>query len=225
MSKFSGNRVLSALPKEDLDLLLPHLHQVDLPLRKQLEGRNKRIDHVYFLERGIASVVANGSAQAAIEIGIIGREGITGLAVLMGVDRSPHETYMQVAGAGQRVAVSSLREAMSQSRSLQRILLRHGYAFTVQTAQTVLANSRYTIEERLARWLLMANDRVDSHELPLTHEFLALMLGVRRPGVTVALRALQSDGLISVKRGGVLIVDRPGLEQRSSGAYATDWRM
>jgi CRP-like cAMP-binding protein len=199
--------------------MVPALQQVDLPLRKPLENRNRRIEYVYFIGHGIASVVADGSGRGGIEIGIIGREGLTGLAILMGVDRSPHETYMQVGGAGWRVSTASLRELMSQSKSLHQLLLKHGYAFTVQTAQTALVNGRYKLEERLARWLLMAHDRLDGDELPLTHEFLSLMLGVRRPGVTVALKSLQSDGIVRARRGGVLIVDRGGLEACANGAY------
>lgn len=177
------------------------------------------IGYIYFLARGIASVVADGSGRGGIEIGIIGREGVTGLAVLMGADRPPYETYMQVAGVGWRVSAASLREVMLQSKSLHRTLLRHGYAFTVQTGQTALANGRYKLEERLARWLLMAHDRSDGDEVPLTHEFLALMLGVRRAGVTVALNSLQNAAVVKAQRGGVLIVDRAGLEEFSNGAY------
>lgn len=199
--------------------MAPALQKVDLPLRKQLESRNRRIEYVYFIDHGIASVVADGSGRGGIEIGIIGREGVTGLAVLMGGDRSPHETYMQVGGAGRRVSAAALREAMSQSKSLHSVLLRHGYAFTVQTAQTALANGRHKLEERLARWLLMAHDRIDGDELPLTHEFLSLMLGVRRSGVTVALKILQRDGMVEARRGGVVITDRDGLEECANGAY------
>jgi CRP-like cAMP-binding protein len=220
IDKPSENQILSSLSPEDKSLLGPGLQQVDLPLRKQLEGRNKRIGYVYFIAHGIASVVANGSGRGGIEIGIIGREGVTGLAVLMGADRSPYETYMQVAGAGRRISVAALRDAISRSTTLHRTLLRHGYAFTVQTGHTALANGRYKLEERLARWLLMAHDRVDGDELPLTHEFLALMLGVRRAGVSVALNSLQNAGVIRAHRGGILIVDRPGLEEFSNGAYS-----
>jgi CRP-like cAMP-binding protein len=216
-----SNRVLSALTSEDLNLLTPALQQVDLPLRMQLEARNRRIGYVYFLDRGIASVVANGPGHAGIEIGIIGCEGLTGLAVLMGVDRSPHETYMQVAGAGHRISSSQLRDLMSQSASLHRALLRHAYAFTLQTAQTALVNGRHKIEERLARWLLMAHDRLPSDHLPLTHEFLALMLGVRRPGVTVEIKDLQERGLIRAQRRGILVIDRAGLEACANGAYVS----
>jgi CRP-like cAMP-binding protein len=216
------NRVLLAMSQEDLALLAPMLQSVNLPLRKQLESRNKRIEYVYFLDRGIASVVADGIGHRDIEIGIIGREGVTGLAVIMGVDRSPHETYMQVAGAGRRIGTQFLRTAMSQSPSLQRCLLKSGYDFALQTAQSALVNGRHKIEERLARWLLMAHDRVDGDDLRLTHEFLARMLGVRRPGVTVAVGSLERHGLIKAKRGGVLILDRAGLEESSNGAYALD---
>lgn len=219
VSKSPENRVLSSLSQKDADLIVPALQQVDLPLRKQLESRNRRIDYVYFIDHGIASVVADGSGRGGIEIGIIGREGVTGLAVLMGADRSPHETYMQVGGAGWRVSAASLREVMSQSTSLHQVLLRNGYAFTVQLAQTALANGRHKLEERLARWLLMAHDRVDGDELPLTHEFLALMLGVRRSGVTVALTILQREGMVRARRGGVVIIDRDGLEECANGAY------
>jgi CRP-like cAMP-binding protein len=219
VSQSSANRILSSLSKEDANLLVPALQQVNLPLRKQLESRNRRIDYVYFIDHGIASVVADGSGRGGIEIGIIGREGVTGLAVLMGADRSPHETYMQVAGAGRRVSAGCLRELMSQSKSLHSVLLRHGYAFTVQLAQTALANGRHKLEERLARWLLMAHDRVDGDELPLTHEFLALMLGVRRSGVTVALKILEREGMVKARRGGVAIMDRDGLKECANGAY------
>jgi CRP-like cAMP-binding protein len=219
-TNLSDNKILSSLSDEHRDLLVPMLQPVDLPLRKSLESKNRRIDYVYFLDRGIASVVADGAGRGGIELGIIGREGVTGLAVLMGVDRSPHDTYMQVAGAGRRVSSLALREAMTRNQSLHRALLMHAYTFTVQIAGTALANGRYKLEERLARWLLMAHDRLDSDALPLTHEFLALMLGVRRPGVTVALNSLQNEGAIQIERGGVLIVDRPGLEECSNGAYS-----
>jgi CRP-like cAMP-binding protein len=202
--------------------MVPALQEVELPLRKQLESRNRRIEYVYFIDHGIASVVADGSGRGGIELGLIGREGVTGLAVLMGADRSPHETYMQVGGAGRRVSAASLRDVMSQSKSLQRVLLRQGYAFTVQLAQTALANGRHKIEERLARWLLLAHDRIDGDDLPLTHEFLALMLGVRRSGVTVALTILQREGLVRARRGRVVILDRDGLKECANGAYRSE---
>jgi CRP-like cAMP-binding protein len=215
----SPNRILKRLSRDDFGLLRPHLAAIDLPLRKQLETRNKRIEHVYFIEHGFASVVADGAGERGIEVGIIGREGMTGLAVIMGTDRSPHETFMQSAGDGLRMTSANLRQGMGQSASLHRCLLHYGHAFVVQTAHTALSNGRSNIEERLARWLLMADDRIDGNELPLTHEFLATMLGTRRAGVTVALHLLERDGLIATKRGIITIIDREGLEEGCNGAY------
>ena len=215
----SPNRVLARLSADDFGALEPHLQSVALPLRKQLETPNKKISHVYFVESGFASVVANGVADRSIEVGIVGREGVTGLAVIMGADRSPHETYMQAAGNGQSIAAATLREAMEQSASLRRALLQYGHAFNVQTAYTAMANGRSKVDQRLARWLLMAHDRIDGDDLPLTHEFLALMLAVRRPGVTEALDVLEKDGFIRRRRAIISVVDRGGLEERSNGAY------
>ena len=214
----SPNRILSRLSQEEFGLLGPHLEAMELPVRKQLESRNKPIEAVYFIEGGFASVVANGTGRS-IEVGIVGREGMTGLSVIMGTDRSPHETYMQVGGNGQRIPSAKLCQAVEESPALHRHFLRYGHAFVVQTAQTALANGRSKIEERLARWLLMANDRLDGDEVPLTHEFLSVMLGVRRPGVTVALDLLEKAGLIQAKRRAVGIVDRTGLRKISNGAY------
>ena len=215
----SRNLILAALSRGDFGLLESHLEGVDLPVRKQLEAPNKRIDRVYFIEHGFASVVANGSGHRGIEVGLIGREGMTGLAVIMGTDRSPHETFIQAAGNGQGMAAAKLRQGMEQSATLHRSMLRYGHAFVVQTGHTAMANGRSKVEERLARWLLMAHDRLDGDELPLTHEFLAIMLGVRRPGVTVALNLLEKDGLIDANRGVISIIDRKGLEEKSNGAY------
>jgi len=215
----SRNRILSGLSRGDFALLESHLEGVDLPIRKQLETPNKRIERVYFIERGFASVVANGSGHRSIEVGLIGREGMTGLAVIMGTDRSPHDTFMQAAGDGQGIAAAKLRQGMEQSATLRRSMLHYGHAFVIQTGHTAMANGRSSLEERLARWLLMAHDRLDGDELPLTHQFLAMMLAVRRPGVTVALNLLMKDGLIHADRGMISIIDRKGLEETSNGAY------
>jgi CRP-like cAMP-binding protein len=215
----SPNRILSRLSAADLGLLEPHLEPIDLPVHRPLEGRNRRIDHVYFIEAGFASVVADGSSKPSIEIGIIGRDGMTGLAVVMGQQRASHETYVQVAGKAQRINAAKLREADERSNSLHRAMLHYAHAFLLQTTTTALANGRSKIEERLARWLLMAQDRIDGEMLPLTHKFLSLMLGVRRPGVTSALQALETKGLISRNRGNILILDRKGLQKQSNGTY------
>ena len=160
----SSNRTLSRLSRQDIALLEPHLEAVDLPVRKTLEVRRKRIDHVYFIEAGFASVVANGTSKPGIEVGIIGREGMTGLAIVLGSDRAQHATYIQAAGKGLRISAARLREADERSNTLHRAMLRYAHAFLAQTTTTALANGRSTIEERLARWLLMAADRVDGNE-------------------------------------------------------------
>jgi CRP-like cAMP-binding protein len=216
----SSNYLLSRLSRADLHLLESHLEAVDLPVRKQLEVRNKRIAHAYFIEKGLASVVANGNRP--IEVGMIGREGVTGLSIVLdgnNSNRAVHETFMQIGGGGQRISADNLLQAIEASVSLHRALLRYAHAFMVQTAQTALANGRSKIEERLARWLLMAADRTDDSALPLTHEFLATMLGVRRSGVTVALQALERTGLIAHRRGVITILDREALEKSSNGTY------
>jgi CRP-like cAMP-binding protein len=214
----SPNRILSRLSRADFGLLEPHLEAVALPVRMPLQPRNKNVEHVYFIESGIASVVANG--ERPIEVGIIGREGMSGLSVVMGNDdRAPHETYMQIAGNGQRMAANRLREAIGKSGTLHQALLHYAHEFMIQTTQTAMANGRSKIEERLARWLLMAADRVDSYEITLTQEFLATMLGTARPGVTIAIQELERGGLISHRRGMVTILDREGLEKHSNGTY------
>ena len=214
-----SNQILSRLSRQDFALLEPHLEAVDLPVRKSLEARKKLIDQVYFIESGFASVVANGTSKPSIEVGIIGREGMTGLAIVLGSDRAQHATYVQVAGKGLRISATRLRAADERSITLHRAMLRFAHAFLAQTTTTALANGRSKTEERLARWLLMADDRLDGDQLPLTHEFLGLMLGTHRPGVTIALQALEKAGLIAHRRRSITILDRKTLEKRSNGTY------
>jgi CRP-like cAMP-binding protein len=213
------NRILARLSKADFALIEPLLSPTDLPLRKKLEERQKPIEHVYFPDSGILSVVANGDNNRGIEVGLIGREGMSGLAVVMGADRTPHQTFVQVAGHGWKIRSNDLRTAIDKSATLHRKLLLYGHAFLLQTGYTAMANGRSKIEERLARWLLMAHDRVDGDILTLTHDFLSIMLGVRRPGVTHAVNLLERTGLIHANRGTITIVDRSGLEESSNGAY------
>lgn len=213
------NRILARLSPSDLRLLEPNLTLVDLPYRKVLEARNRRIEHVYFPHAGFASVVAGSQSLQNTEVGIIGVEGVTGLPVLLGTDRALHETYMQLAGYGSRIAAPHLRAAMEESSTLRRVLSRSAFAFLTQVSFTALSNGRSKLEERLARWLLMAQDRSDGDDLILTHELLALMLGVRRPGVTTALSVLEDKGLINLRRGAIAIKDRDGLKLTANGAY------
>lgn len=213
------NRLLAALSKSDFALLQPNLRPISLKIKYVFEEPNKRIGDVYFMEEGIASVVAIDGDDKKIEVGIIGREGMTGVPVVMGDHQSPNSTYVQVRGHAQRLTVQHLRQAMAKSDTLRGVLLKFAQAFMIQTAHTAMANGRANIEQRLARWLLMAHDRVDGDEIPLTHEFLSLMLCVRRAGVTVALHALQTRGLIGAKRGCVIIIDRKGIKDIAGGFY------
>ena len=215
----SHNRLLSSLSSADFRLLQPDLEPVTLALKFVLERPDRRVDAVYFPEAGFASVVAVQADKTKVEVGLIGREGMSGLTILMGNHRSPHSTYMQAAGRGQRIGAVQFRKAMQESTSLHGLLLQFVQAFMVQTAHTAIANARTKLDQRLARWLLMAHDRLDGDRLTLTHEFLALMLGVRRAGVTEALHALIKEKLISSARSEIVVLDRKGLERRAGKSY------
>jgi CRP-like cAMP-binding protein len=213
------NKLLAAMSPTDLALLLPHLQPVAMPLLKDMERPNRRIETVYFMEAGIASVVAVQADETKVEVGLIGPEGMSGSAVILGGNQSPHSTYIQVAGEGQRITADELREAMGASESLRTLLLKFVQVFTVQTAHTAIANARARIDQRLARWILMAHDRTRDNTLPLTHEFLSLMLGVRRPGVTEALQSLKRQKLIETGRNQIVVLNRNGIEKVAGHSY------
>jgi CRP-like cAMP-binding protein len=213
------NRLLLALSVQDFSRLEPQLERVPLPVGMRLVEPNTPIEHVYFLEEGIASVVATTPQGRRIEAGIVGREGLSGIPILLGADRTPQECFIQTAGEGLRIGADDLRRAMASSASLHQHLLRFVQAFMIQIGQTALANGCHTLEQRLARWLLMCHDRVDGDEVFTTHEFLSLMLGVRRAGVTDALKILEERGLISTKRGQVTVLDRAKLEAVAGDSY------
>lgn len=215
----SGNHVLAALSSPDFELLKPDLQPVDLPISTVLETGGRAIDAVYFIDSGIASVVAIGRGKREIEVGIIGREGMSGLAVLLHREQPRHTTYIQVAGAGRRLSAVKLRQAIEKSLGLHRALLHCVGDFLAQTSETAVANGHGKTAERLARWLLMAHDRIDGDELPLTHSLLAIMLGVQRPAATVAVQALESKGLIRAGRRAITVCNRRGLIKFSKGAY------
>ena len=160
------------------------------------------------------------SSAGAIEIGMIGREGLVGAApVLLGDDRSPYDCFIQMSGAAFRIPTGDLIAAVRKSPSLHAVLLRYVQCLMVQTAQTALVNAAFTIEVRLARWLLMSHDRGESDEMVITHEFLAAMLGVRRPGVTVATQILEGNQLIRARRGKIVLLDRAGLLALAGDSY------
>ena len=221
---FSRNRLLSILPAEDFDRLRPHLQRVSLEFKQVLEQPNQPIQNVYFMEPGVGSIVAVSTGGERLEVGIFGPEGVSGLAVVQGSDRSPHETFIQVPGEAIRISAVALRNAFEESAALRGLLLRYAQAFTIQVAYTALANGRYGIDERLARWLLMCHDRVDGDTFPITHEFLALMLGVRRAGVTTALQGLEGLEAIKASRGKIEIVDRDELVKCAGASYGVPER-
>jgi CRP-like cAMP-binding protein len=213
-----GNRLLASLSSEDFATLQPHLEPVPLAVRQVLIEPNKAIEHIYFPEAGMASVT-NNSSGGKIEVGVVGREGMVGLPIVLGIDQTPYEHFMQIAGHGWRIAVQDLEQAMAESSSLHRQLLRYAQASHVQVSETAFANANSDVEARLARWLLMCHDRVEGGDIPLTHEFIAMMLGVRRPGVTVALHVLEGMQVIRAKRGVVTVLDREKLEELADEAY------
>src|SRR3954469_5573757 len=155
----NGNQLLALLSATDHDLLEPYLEAVNLPLRMQLEWPNKRITAVYFPESGFASVVAI-QFNKEVEVGLIGREGMSGLSIVLGDNRTTHSTYIQAAGDGQSMPASELRTAMLASQSLREVLLKYVQAFVAQTTQTAICNAQSNLTQRLARWLLMAHDRI-----------------------------------------------------------------
>jgi CRP-like cAMP-binding protein len=216
----SANQLLASLSTNDFDLLEANLKPVNLALRKSLEKPNKQIDAVYFPNSGFASIVAI-QFKKQVEVGLVGREGMTGLPIVLGNHRSPHSTYIQAAGMGHCIPATDLREALEQSPSLRKSLLKYVQAFGVQTAHTAACNAQSNMDQRLARWLLMAHDRMAGDMLPLTHEFLSIMLGVRRAGVTLAVHALRDQALISCVRGGIKMRDRKGMERYAGESYGT----
>jgi len=180
------NRLLAAMTREQSRLVEPQLEAVNLPRQRSLEIRDRKIEYVYFIETGLVSIVANERDGNTIEIGVVGREGMTGFAVVLNSGQTTLDTQVQIAGTAQRIRADGLRKAMDENVEFNRLLTRYAHVFMVQAAFTALANGRHNVEERLSRWLLMAHDRAEKDDVEMTHALLAVMLGVRRPGVTVA---------------------------------------
>lgn len=213
------NLLLSTLSAEDLGLLQPHLEPVSLPTGHAVLEPGRPIEHVHFLETGLSSDVAMAGPDHPVECGMVGREGLVGLPVILGTDRGAHSSFMQVGGFGLRIGREALWHAMDESISLRRLLLNFAHVFTTATAQSAACNALHKLNQRLGRWLLMAHDRMEDDRVPLTHEYLSLMLGVRRSGVTVALRACQESGIIDQSRGVIIIKDRANLERMACACY------
>jgi CRP-like cAMP-binding protein len=215
----TGNRLLDALPPEDLGRLLPHLKSVPLPLNTPLQSSNVPIEFVHFVTHGFVSFVAQMEDGATVEIGAIGNEGMVGVSFVLGVATSPHQAFVQAAGAAWRMEASRLADEVDRSRVLRAVLLRYAQSLHVYAAQTAACNARHTVHERFARWLLIAHDRIGADEMPLTQEFLAMMLGVRRPGVTLVASTLQKAGMIRYRHGHISVLDRAALETAACECY------
>lgn len=213
------NSLLKAMLPADYALLAPHLMRMALPRGLQLHAAGSRIDKVYFPEDGIVSIVAVTLDGKQSEVGVFGREGMSETATVLGTDHSPHEAFVQSAGVSAlRLNVKALMAAFGDSVTLRDHLLRYVQTMMVQLSSSIAAAGQ-TIPQRLARWLLMCHDRVDGDDLGLTHDFIGMMLGVRRAGVTVALHELEDAGFVETSRGNVAVRDRDGLEKLAAGGY------
>jgi CRP-like cAMP-binding protein len=213
------NRLLGLLPPRDYKRLRRHLQPIPLHYRQSLYRAHRSIDFVYFIETGVGSLVNTMASGEAAEVGTIGNEGLVGLPVLLGDDRAPTSVYIQVPGAGLRMKAALFKKELARSASMRTVMLHYAHAFFNQVAQSAACNQFHSLEQRCCRWLLMTHDRMQSDEFLLTQEFLAMMLGVQRTGVTAAAGGLQRAGLIRYKRGNVTIIDRRGLIRRSCECY------
>ena len=213
------NRLLARLSPADRTRITPHLTLIPLAQRMPLVTPGEPIERCYFFESGVASVISTTADGKQAEIGIIGREGMVDVATVMGGDTSPLEVFMQLPGEAFIISTAEVIAMADERRDFRRLLLGFAHSFLIQVSHTALATVTLNIEDRLARWLLMTCDRLEIDSFPVTHEFLSLMLGVRRAGVTDALGSLQTAGFIATSRGQITILDRMGLEKRAGDSY------
>ncbi len=217
-----ANRVLLSLPEPEFQSLRPLLSFLYLPSHTSLHEPGDNLDFVYFPNRGLVSLVVATREGKAVEVGVVGNEGLIGIPALVGLSRYPHRAVVQIAGDGFRVRVDAMRTALAASPILQSITSRHAVIQGMQAAQSAACNRLHGIEQRLARWLLLMQDRVDNNNgsLNITHDFLATMLGTDRPSVSLAAALLQRKGTIEYTRGAVKIVNRKLLEESTCECYA-----
>jgi CRP-like cAMP-binding protein len=216
----TANRILNALPVEEYQRLAPQLEFINTTHGQILYQTNQTIDYVYFPDKMMISLVSQMSDGGSVEVGVVGFEGMAGLPFVLGVERSPHETMVQIHDGAARMPAHLFKEEFKRGGVLQDVLLRYTQSLLLLTAQVAACNRAHAVEERLARWLLMSHDRCVCEDLPLTHEFLSMMLGTRRAGVTTAALALQAEGLIHYTRGHIQITSREGLESYACECYA-----
>jgi len=215
------NRLLAALPRKDYRKLLPFLEPVTLAFQEVLYEPHARIRHVYFPNDCFISMLTTVDADRAAEVGLVGSEGMIGVPVALGAAVSPFRAMVQGGGTAMRMKVADFRRDFSTSNALRRELFLFTHLLMIQIAQTAACNRFHVVQKRMARWLLMTRDRVNSNEFRITQDFLALMLGVRRVGITVAAGSLQERKLIGYRRGNVTILNQRGLEAAACGCYKT----
>lgn len=214
------NQLLSALVNTQYQHLVPHLERVDLSLGDVIYTMGREIEHVYFPEDSVVSLLQTLENGATTEVGLVGREGMVGLTVFLGGVLTPERAIVQLAGTAMRMKASVLREEIRVGSSLQLMLLRYTRAFLALMSQSVVCSQHHPLDQRFARWLLMMLDYSDSDTLNLTHEMVAGMIGTRRAGVTVAALALREKGLVSAARGRITVLDREGLETAACECYS-----
>jgi CRP-like cAMP-binding protein len=217
--KAVNNVILLLLPDEEYNLLRSHLEPADLPQYEILHESGAKIDFTYFLNDGMASIVALSHDGRSVEVGIVGKEGMVGMPLTVGLQQGTFRAIMQMAGSGLRVRSDVFRDALECAPTLRSELSRFALMHGLQVAQLAACNRLHEVEQRLARWLLMCQDRVDSKLLPITHEFLAQMLGTGRPSVSLAAGSLENAGLIENLRGSVKILNRKSLEDTACECY------
>jgi CRP-like cAMP-binding protein len=213
------NHLLDALPAAEYERLLPHLELVPMPLGKSLYESGGRLQHVYFPTTSIVSLLYVLADGASAEIAVVGNEGILGISLFMGGETTPSRAVVQSAGYGYRLKAQLLKQEFNRAGSVQHLLLRYTQALITQMAQTAVCNRHHSVDQQLCRWLLLSLDRLDTHELIMTQELIANMLGVRREGVTEAAGKLHRAGLIDYHRGHIMVLDRSGLETRVCECY------
>jgi len=213
------NRLLAALPAEDYQRLVPHLELVPLKFQQVLYEPGEPIAYVYFPHRAIISLLSTMEDGTTVEVGLVGIDGMVGTAVILGGNTTTTLANVQVAGYGMRMKAERLKSEFNRGGALQSLLLLYTQALITQVSQIAACNRLHTLEERLARWLLTIQDRVQSEDLPLTQEFISQMLGTRRSGVTVAAGTLQQAGMICYTRGKITILNRQALEATTCECY------
>ncbi len=213
------NKLLALLSNDDFAVLEPVLEPLDLPQGYVLSAPGRRLEYCYFPFSGVISTVVTSPSGKRTEIGLAGREGVSPSSVALGVSDAPYLVVMQVPGNGARMPIAVMRKMIEVSPAVKRLLTRWTHVALSQAAFTALSNAIHPVDERLARWILMCHDRVDGDAIDLTHDFLAIMLSVRRPSVTVALHVLEGKQLIYSHRGTIIVRDRKALERFAADSY------